>query len=597
MGGKIMKTLKNYRNIPQDLLFWQSNPTLFSDLGYELLDETELQNLHSEKITNFKDNIEFEIFQEILKRVVFVAKRKNDYLLGYWGHQTSSLTKALIVLYERDSYFTFFDAKDGHLCEAIVLDYIETGEAKEFYEKERKKYFVLKLKNEEERKYKQEILNKLYGDFIREHYQEKQAQLKVQGLHLRDYDETQKEHPQYDEVDEFYYNCEKGLEHGKDLSHLEIEVSQEDFTKYRHPQFGTHNPTKVNSKFWQYAITNRDGSSETDERLGAYTLNKKFNPNYENESSYKVPPTWCFNRFGRTLTRVDGKEIFIAGEHEDFYDPDFNIYNDVVVIHPDNTIDVYTYPEDVFPPTDFHSATLIGDEIIIIGNLGYSKNIKIGQTQVLSLHTQTFKITKLTTTNPPGWIHQHRAILSDDGKSIVISGGLVELSDEKPFYKNNEAYALNLETLVWQQKTNNNYPQWYYKRADGKNNNIYDIRRALWYKEKKWNDDFHQKSLEKNLGFIPDLKKIQALYDFSKFDTSELQKDAYNEYSINMNDVVIKFTEEHEYLRIVVCGDLEVNVLNTIKEEIKLRLEDLEKTAFEICEFNFKRSIRGLKCY
>ena len=71
--------------------------------------------------------------------------------------------------------------------------------------------------------------------------------------------------------------------------------------------------------------------------------------------------------------------VFIAGEHKDHYDPDFYIYNDVVVQHPDGRIDIFGYPREIFPPTDFHSATLVGDRIVLIGNLGYPNKRKPGR--------------------------------------------------------------------------------------------------------------------------------------------------------------------------------------------------------------------------
>jgi hypothetical protein len=43
-------------------------------------------------------------------------------------------------------------------------------------------------------------------------------------------------------------------------------------------------------------------------------------------------PVFCFRRFGRTETKLpNGRIVYIGGEHEDIYDPDLNIYNDVVV--------------------------------------------------------------------------------------------------------------------------------------------------------------------------------------------------------------------------------------------------------------------------
>ena len=51
-------------------------------------------------------------------------------------------------------------------------------------------------------------------------------------------------------------------------------------------------------------------------------------------------PTWCFSRFGQSETVLpDSSRVLIAGEHEDWYDPDFHIYNDVVVIRPDKGAD------------------------------------------------------------------------------------------------------------------------------------------------------------------------------------------------------------------------------------------------------------------
>ena len=114
-----------------------------------------------------------------------------------------------------------------------------------------------------------------------------------------------------------------------------------------------------------------------------------FCPNYAH-SSYRdsIPgPFWSWDRFGRTSTELpDGRIIHIAGEHEDYYDPDFCIYNDVTVEHPGGRLEFYLYPKEIFPPTDFHTATLLGDDILLIGSLGYTDMRRIGETQVLRLN-------------------------------------------------------------------------------------------------------------------------------------------------------------------------------------------------------------------
>ena len=95
--------------------------------------------------------------------------------------------------------------------------------------------------------------------------------------------------------------------------------------------------------------------------MTGYVANKHFG----GPSSLDAGPVWCAQRFGQTVTLLpDGRAVQIAGEHEDHYDPDFTIYNDVFVHEPDGTIRIFGYPEAVFPPTDFHTATLVEPSLI-----------------------------------------------------------------------------------------------------------------------------------------------------------------------------------------------------------------------------------------
>src|SRR5688572_8824689 len=114
-------------------------------------------------------------------------------------------------------------------------------------------------------------------------------------------------------------------------------------------------------------------------------------------------------RYGQSQTVLpDGRTILIAGEHEDFYDPDFYIYNDVVVWHPDDRIDIVGYPASDFPPTDFHSATLFGDRLILLGSAGYVEYRRPGFTPALALDIHSLRIEPIETTGEnPGWIFRH----------------------------------------------------------------------------------------------------------------------------------------------------------------------------------------------
>lgn len=212
-------------------------------------------------------------------------------------------------------------------------------------------------------------------------------------------------------------------------------VSNDDYFKFRHRSFGTQNPERMNNPFWDHMVRSR---------LNAYCGAEPFE-----EATCHDQPVWCFDRFGHSITELpDGRYVEIGGEHEDYYDPDFCIYNDVVVHNGPDDFDIYGYPKEVFPPTDFHSATLVEDHIYIIGCLGYVDDRKRKLTPVYRLCTKTWKIEHVVCQGKnPGWIHKHKA-RCDDGVNIVISGG------ETPSgaIKASSRFTLNLETRSWTKK-------------------------------------------------------------------------------------------------------------------------------------------------
>lgn len=132
---------------------------------------------------------------------------------------------------------------------------------------------------------------------------------------------------------------------------------------------------------------------------------------------------WTADRFGQSTTRLpDGRWVQIGGEHEDFYDPDFIIFSDVVVHTTGAGVQVFFYPASIFPPTDFHTATLIGGAIWVIGGLGYMSDRQPGVTVVHRLDLSDFSMTRIDTTGDgPGWISRHKA--TEANGIITISGG------------------------------------------------------------------------------------------------------------------------------------------------------------------------------
>jgi hypothetical protein len=252
-----------------------------------------------------------------------------------------------------------------------------------------------------------------------------------------------------------------------------------DFDQNKHFEFGTNNPTLMEKPFWTYMVCNP--------HLIAYDARKENNDNYENPDG----PVWCFARFGATQTYLpDGRLIHIGGEHEDCYDPDFQIYNDVVVIQNPHIVQahymyslpipasfplqekendtpskpeilgtsktedvtIYGYPEDVFQPTDFHTATYVQNEedknefIYIIGGLGYMNSSHRRETHVYRLRLSDFSIDRIKTTGngPVGCTDRHRATLTTvEGRQMIE----IRLKDDR-------RYRLDIKTTVWEKISN-----------------------------------------------------------------------------------------------------------------------------------------------
>jgi hypothetical protein len=216
-------------------------------------------------------------------------------------------------------------------------------------------------------------------------------------------------------------------------------------------RYGTAHPERAENELWETII--REGWSGYDvAQLAGIKPDERCQD--FSHSSYRdtTPgPCWSWQRFGRTSTLLpDGRVIHIAGEHEDSYDPDFCIYNDVIVEHPEGAWEIHLYPKDVFPPTDFHSATLIGDEILLIGSLGYRDMRRVGETQVLKLDTRTLRVEAIAAAGEgPGWISRHTAETLGDTAILVIGGNVQTPSGYEP---NTGVFELDLTTMTWHRR-------------------------------------------------------------------------------------------------------------------------------------------------
>lgn len=140
--------------------------------------------------------------------------------------------------------------------------------------------------------------------------------------------------------------------------------SPSEYWFHRNIFLGVANPECVRSTYHQYAVTTCKSS---------YDIRKLYNDN-----SYSV--VWTFERCGLTRNVLkDGTQIYIGGVHSDLWSTDYWIYNDVVVVAPNNTVTVYIYPKEVFPPISHHNTSLdeTDGSIVIWRDFGNAEIISV----------------------------------------------------------------------------------------------------------------------------------------------------------------------------------------------------------------------------
>src|SRR5215467_7427656 len=262
-----------------------------------------------------------------------------------------------------------------------------------------------------------------------------------------------------------------------------MNISREVFDQQRLPRFGKANPERMPFAFWEWMIRGDDerrvnvgaGLGKCDLRLRDGKLKSAYGP-YRARDLFNIPlnreegPIWTFDRMGATRSSLpDGRVVCIGGEHEDFYDPDFFIYNDIVVFTPHDQIEIYGYPKEVFPPTDFHSATVVHDHIIIIGGLGHRNERRPGHTPVYSLDLSSYHVSQIPTSGEmPGWISKHEASYEQTGIITIRAGQLAQERDsQQQFCRNCEDYALDLKSFVWRRLTDRNWHEFSIRQEKG----------------------------------------------------------------------------------------------------------------------------------
>ncbi len=229
--------------------------------------------------------------------------------------------------------------------------------------------------------------------------------------------------------------------------------NREEYEQGKHPCEGVANPEKMEVSFWNAMV--RSGAR-------AFAVRKKFGDEYRAGDA----PVWCFKRSGNTMTRLsDDRIIEIGGTSGDSSDDrDFHTYNDVLVHHGKGRFEIYGYPYSVFLPISDHTATLVSNDIYIIGNYGTDKDSRLGFTPVYRLNCDTLAIAEVPTTGEnPGWISMHKATFhasQGDAGEIRLHSGRIKLTNTgkrwKDWTENKATFVLDLASLEWRREGEGN---------------------------------------------------------------------------------------------------------------------------------------------
>ena len=313
-----------------------------------------------------------------------------------------------------------------------------------------------------------------------------------------------------------------------------------EFPNWARARRGSHNPDRQTNPVWAWL-------AETG--LSAYSAHEAAG------SGEKQERGWCFERFGQSETLLaDGKRVLIGGEHEDFCDPDFYIYNDVVIFEEGRVTAIFGYPAADFPPTDFHSATLVGDQIVIIGRLGYVEDRADDITPVFALNLDDYSISELKTSgNQPAWMHKHSAILDETGEAIICEGGVTTHTATGHVIENIGKWRLCLKSGEWSLVSEKYWNRWLLMRGDESPNELWEIEQISSAKKSKRIDKYVREMTVKlaKRGHVPNADLYERRYapNVEGFDVIEID---FRSHVVTFEKSRIRFDEQYDSILVTV---------------------------------------------
>jgi hypothetical protein len=339
------------------------------------------------------------------------------------------------------------------------------------------------------------------------------------------------------------------------------EVTRELFAAWGAARRGSGNPERMTNPVWAWLARRPE--------VNAWSASKHFG------GERAAGPGWTNQRFGQSTTSLpDGRVLAIAGEHEDYYDPDFFIYNDVLVMAPDG-IEIYGYDPQSFPPTDFHSATLVGEHVYLVGNVGYS-DARRARTQVLRLDVRTLAMAVLEPGGEdPGWISKHEATLSEDGRRILVQRGHceVKLPEGTALRENVDDHVLDLESLIWTRVTDRRWMQFEIERSAGGIGNLWEIEQLAEYLERPDDELAREQAARyrERIEHEPDLAAWRSRFQ-PPVTHEALPSNDWSVHRIVVDGVTVRYVGALRGVNVVIEGALPARTVAAIVDDLRDKL-------------------------
>jgi hypothetical protein len=225
-------------------------------------------------------------------------------------------------------------------------------------------------------------------------------------------------------------------------------IASEVYRRARNPRYGTSNPDRSDNPFWHEMARRRWLPSRARLHFGDAPPPR---PRWKEDGSHKLKRTiedvvWTAAREDALdLTLADGRRLCIGGVITDYGDDyaDPWIYNDVIVTRTDGTVEILTYPLEVFPNLFWPAVgAAVGEHVYIYGQIDWRHSGDRSRAHViLQLDTSTYEIVPVAA--PPDSIPIDMRTGVKDGNRAVFSIQRRQSSDPEM------SIALDLATLTW----------------------------------------------------------------------------------------------------------------------------------------------------